>query len=137
MRHGPQFELVADHRQDPILGRARGEAPFPHPFPCRAVGLPPPGVLRLPAEGGDVDLVERQQPRTALPQVLQSSGEYSFVPIRLILNLRLVYLASLFLRQVGGCAFMCWYERRHDAFLQTLLVDLRNACGLSRRRKRH
>ncbi|KAK3153661.1 hypothetical protein QOZ80_2BG0179280 [Eleusine coracana subsp. coracana] len=28
--------------------------------------------------------------------------------------------------QVGGCAFMCWYEHRHDAFLQTLLVDLRN-----------
>ncbi|KAK3118804.1 hypothetical protein QOZ80_9BG0708240 [Eleusine coracana subsp. coracana] len=29
--------------------------------------------------------------------------------------------------QVGGCTFMCWYERWHDAFLQTLLVDLRNA----------
>ncbi|KAK3160931.1 hypothetical protein QOZ80_1BG0068490 [Eleusine coracana subsp. coracana] len=28
--------------------------------------------------------------------------------------------------RVGGCAFMCWYERRHDAFLQTLLIDLRN-----------
>ncbi|KAK3143237.1 hypothetical protein QOZ80_4BG0360540 [Eleusine coracana subsp. coracana] len=29
--------------------------------------------------------------------------------------------------RVGGCAFICWYERRHDAFLQTLLVDLHNA----------
>ncbi|KAK3121510.1 hypothetical protein QOZ80_8BG0654880 [Eleusine coracana subsp. coracana] len=27
---------------------------------------------------------------------------------------------------VGGCAFMCWYECRHDALLETLLVDLRN-----------
>ncbi|KAK3153476.1 hypothetical protein QOZ80_2BG0173880 [Eleusine coracana subsp. coracana] len=29
--------------------------------------------------------------------------------------------------RVGGCTFMCWYEHRHDAFLQTLLVDLCNA----------
>ncbi|KAK3136491.1 hypothetical protein QOZ80_5BG0436480 [Eleusine coracana subsp. coracana] len=29
--------------------------------------------------------------------------------------------------RVGGCAFMCWYERCHNAFLQTLLVDLHNA----------
>ncbi|KAK3153522.1 hypothetical protein QOZ80_2BG0175900 [Eleusine coracana subsp. coracana] len=29
--------------------------------------------------------------------------------------------------RVGGIAFMCWYERWYDAFLQTLLVDLRNA----------
>ncbi|KAK3153495.1 hypothetical protein QOZ80_2BG0174640 [Eleusine coracana subsp. coracana] len=29
--------------------------------------------------------------------------------------------------QVGGSTFMCWYKRRHDALLQTLLVDLRNA----------
>ncbi|KAK3153492.1 hypothetical protein QOZ80_2BG0174570 [Eleusine coracana subsp. coracana] len=29
--------------------------------------------------------------------------------------------------RVGGGAFMCWYERRHDAFLQTLLMDLCNA----------
>ncbi|KAK3153474.1 hypothetical protein QOZ80_2BG0173790 [Eleusine coracana subsp. coracana] len=29
--------------------------------------------------------------------------------------------------RVGGCALMCWYERWHDAFLQTLLVDLRSA----------
>ncbi|KAK3126709.1 hypothetical protein QOZ80_7AG0561110 [Eleusine coracana subsp. coracana] len=28
--------------------------------------------------------------------------------------------------RVGGHAFMCWYERQHDAFMQTLLVDLRN-----------
>ncbi|KAK3143236.1 hypothetical protein QOZ80_4BG0360530 [Eleusine coracana subsp. coracana] len=28
--------------------------------------------------------------------------------------------------RVGGCTFMCWFERRHDAFVQTLLVDLRN-----------
>ncbi|KAK3161248.1 hypothetical protein QOZ80_1BG0074550 [Eleusine coracana subsp. coracana] len=28
--------------------------------------------------------------------------------------------------RVGGCVFMCWYERWHDAFLQTLLIDLRN-----------
>ncbi|KAK3129279.1 hypothetical protein QOZ80_6BG0476150 [Eleusine coracana subsp. coracana] len=29
--------------------------------------------------------------------------------------------------RVGGCVFICWYEHRHDAFLQTLLIDLRNA----------
>ncbi|KAK3157524.1 hypothetical protein QOZ80_2AG0123740 [Eleusine coracana subsp. coracana] len=35
--------------------------------------------------------------------------------------------------RVGGCMFMCWYERRHDAFRQTLVVDLCNAvCSLKK-----
>ncbi|KAK3136371.1 hypothetical protein QOZ80_5BG0432940 [Eleusine coracana subsp. coracana] len=28
--------------------------------------------------------------------------------------------------RVGGCVFMCWYERQHDVVVRTLLVDLRN-----------
>ncbi|KAK3145191.1 hypothetical protein QOZ80_4AG0325170 [Eleusine coracana subsp. coracana] len=29
--------------------------------------------------------------------------------------------------RIGGCGFMCWYEGPHDAFVQMLLIDLRNA----------
>ncbi|KAK3128870.1 hypothetical protein QOZ80_6BG0467500 [Eleusine coracana subsp. coracana] len=37
--------------------------------------------------------------------------------------------------RVGGYAFMCWYECRHDAFLQTLLIDLCNAVWSPKKEK--
>ncbi|KAK3145163.1 hypothetical protein QOZ80_4AG0324250 [Eleusine coracana subsp. coracana] len=49
-------------------------------------------------------------------------------------NLRRCYL-KCYRARVGGCVFMCWYERRHDAFVQTLLVDLHNVVWSLKKQK--
>ncbi|KAK3129244.1 hypothetical protein QOZ80_6BG0474650 [Eleusine coracana subsp. coracana] len=49
-------------------------------------------------------------------------------------NLERCYL-KCYRARVGGCMFMCWYEHQHDAFLQTLLVGVRNAVWSLKKKK--